>query len=377
MDLNITDALFVHARERPRHPAVEDGDTVVTYSELAALVDQAVAGLRAEGIARGEIVPIALPDTAEHVVALLALAKLGAVSVTIDERSLCSEQSKVVEGLIVKAAIVADGAPRLLDLRSIPIGAIARSTAGLGTATDAVGSHLPSDGHLPAMLVHSSGTTGEPKRLFVTHHQLIGRCRLRIAIFGLGSAERFLQVPYLRFSWGRDGALVTITLGGTIVLNHANSVDDYLRYFTDRGITFATLTPYHLRLIMPHVSGSEPRWPRLKIAVASAPLMPHERTLARGRLTPLLIETYGTNETSSLVLATPEDQDRHPESVGRLIAGIEGQVVDGNDAPLPFGEIGQIRFRGPSYFPVSTPAIRKRRPGNLRTAGSIRAISPL
>lgn len=349
--MNIVDPIFVHAHERPNHPAVEDGDRIVTYSELAALVDHAVAELQTLGIKLGDIVVVALPDTAGHVVALFALAKLGAVSFSLDERSLDSEKSRAIEGLIVKAAIVASGAPRFLDLLSIPLDAIIKGTTSAKPAAGAI-TDLPSfDADQPAMVVQSSGTTGEPKRLFVTHRQLADRNRPRIAMHDLNSAERFLQVPYLRFSWGRDGAIVVIMLGGTIVLNHATTADDYLRYFTDHGITYVTLTPYHLRLIMSRVSANEPLWPRLKIVVASAPLMPSERTLARRRLTPQFVEIYGANEVSTLALAKPEDQDRYPESIGRLVDGIEAQVVDGNGSPLPFGEIGQIRFRGPSYFP--------------------------
>jgi acyl-CoA synthetase (AMP-forming)/AMP-acid ligase II len=62
------------------------------------------------------------------------------------------------------------------------------------------------------------------------------------------------------------------------------------------------------------------------------------------------MEIYGTNETNTLAMATPDDQDRYPDSNGRLVAGIEAQVVDESGSFLRFGEIGQIRVRG-RYFP--------------------------
>ena len=82
--MNITDILTEHAARRPDHPAIEDGGRIVTYAELDRLVDAAAAHLRAAGLVAGDVAGVMLPDSAEHLVLLLALARLGAVMVAID-----------------------------------------------------------------------------------------------------------------------------------------------------------------------------------------------------------------------------------------------------------------------------------------------------
>ena len=82
--LNITDILTEHAARRPDHPAIEDRGYSVTYAELDRLVDAAAANLRAAGLVTGDIAGVMLPDSAEHLVLLLALARLGVVMVAID-----------------------------------------------------------------------------------------------------------------------------------------------------------------------------------------------------------------------------------------------------------------------------------------------------
>ena len=89
--MNITEAFAAHARSRPNHAAVEDGEQIVTYAELEALADCAAANLLKEGIARGDIVALALPDSIVHVALLWALARIGAAAFPINMDLLRSE----------------------------------------------------------------------------------------------------------------------------------------------------------------------------------------------------------------------------------------------------------------------------------------------
>ena len=77
--MNIVEILSDHARNRPDHPAIEDGARIVTYGALDGLVDGAAANLQAAGIEPGDIVAIALEDSADHLIILCALARVGAV----------------------------------------------------------------------------------------------------------------------------------------------------------------------------------------------------------------------------------------------------------------------------------------------------------
>jgi len=346
--VNVVDPLFVHARERPAHPAIEEGERMTSYAGLASLVARSVATLQVRGTRRGDYVVVSLQDSTAHLVVLLALARLGAVSVSVDPNGLERDKAKAVDGLTVKAAIVQDRANGFLDLRALPVGWIVPAHAGNPSAARQNSAH-DFDADLPMMMIQSSGTTGDPKRLLLTHRMVEERNRRLTMMMRLGANDRYLQVPCLRFAWGREVALLMLGLGATVVLNLARDDKGYARYFAERGITYVCFTPYHLRMMLACTAGETPLWPNLKIGLSSAPSTIEEKRLARRRLTPHLFEIYGTNEAADVALATPEDQERRPDSCGRLVAGIEAEIVASDGRVLPFGETGEIRFRGPCF----------------------------
>lgn len=348
--MNIADAVHAHAKARPDQTAIEDGKRAITYAEFAVMVDRAATKLRERGIEAGDIIVVALPDTAEHIAVLFGLAKIGAISYSLDENLPDIEQSKSLRGLKPKAAILRDAGRRFVDLVPIPLGAFFETASGAAPPAPATEPEA-FDGGAPLMVIQSSGTTGAPKRLLLSHDQIVGRNSRLIATLQLGPSDRFLQVLHLRFFLGREGAIVTITVGGTIVLYHGGGAEDYLRYFSERRITYVTLTPFHLRSVLSCVRSETPLWPTLRIQWSSAPLSPDERSQARRRLTPNLYETYGTNEAGDFTLTTPRDFELYPDSNGPLIEAIEAQIVDEHGAVLAFGQTGLIRLRGP-YFPT-------------------------
>ena len=345
--MTVTELIFLQARERPAHPAVEDGDRVVTYAELTTLTHRCAKQLQARGIGSGDVVVLSLPESTEHIAVLLALARLGAVGLSADAKSPDIEKAKGIRDLAVKTAIVRDPLVGFLDLTTVPVAALFDDR---GSGESSLDVPVPDD-DAPLMVSQTSGTTGAPKRLLITHRQMIDRNQRTIASLGLTSADRYFQVPYLRFLAGRRRCLAMLMTGATVVLNHAETIADYGRWISERGISHVYFTPYHLRVMLSRAAGDTPLWPNLKIALGSAPVTPAERLLARRRLTPHLYEFYSVNEVGDIAMAMPADQDRYPGSVGRVLPGIEAEVVDENDVPLPTGQTGFIRFRG-VHFPT-------------------------
>jgi acyl-CoA synthetase (AMP-forming)/AMP-acid ligase II len=345
--MNVVDYVIANARNRPGHPAVEDGERVFTYALLAAMVDCAATSLAARKIGRGHVVLVALTDSAEHIATLLALASIGAVSYSIDPRLSGEQCRKEATGLTIATAIVATDGGGFEDYPAYPLASLFQGFDPASPAFAPMREPLALDANAPLMITQSSGTTGDPKRLILTHHQMVERNQRSLAALGLTASERYLQVPYLYFFSGRRRCFKMLMLGATVVLNHATSSEEFARNFSERGITYTFLTPYHLRSLLRSAKGDAPAWPHLKIIMGSAPSSDDDKRLARQKLTPQVFDTYGTNEIGTATVLTPADQDRYPDSIGRLIDGIEAQVVDDNDQPLPHGEIGEIGFRGP------------------------------
>jgi acyl-coenzyme A synthetase/AMP-(fatty) acid ligase len=342
--MNISDALDRSARDRPLRPAIEDGDRIVAYAELATMARTAATALLASGIASGDMVAVALPDSAEHVAVLYALARLGAASLSIDRHLPEPEMLRATAGLAIKAAIVANERDAIAGLRAIAAGTLFAAARAVDPAPTASGG---SDADEALMLIQSSGTTGAPKRLLLTHRQMAARNRRLIAAMQLGPADRYFQTVSLSFLSGRRRCMSMIAVGGTVVLNHAQSIDRLLACLSELSITYTALTPAHLRPLLDCITGSSPFCPGLRATVSTAPVSNEERLLARRRLTPHIFESYGTNELGDLTLASPADQDRRPRSIGRALDGIRAEVVDDEGRAVPYGESGLIRFKAP------------------------------
>jgi acyl-coenzyme A synthetase/AMP-(fatty) acid ligase len=341
--MNIAEILTDHARDRSSHPAIEDGERIVTYGELDGLVDSAAANLQAAGIRLGDIVAILLDDSVDHLIILCALARIGAVIFSLNATASKAEIEKSLASAPVKAVITAG--PRLSggDLLWLRAKAICRpalkpfEVQGVGDDD-------------PVMLIQSSGTTGAPKSFLRTHAELgewIGRYARG---HGWSADERCLSLTRMSFNVGRNISLGMLRLGATVVINSSRSHDELTALVRDKRISYLKLTPSHLVPLIDYAADKAPLFPGLRAMVfGSAPTTHAQRLLARERLTPNCYEQLGSNEAGLMALALPADQDAYPDAVGRIVEGVEAQIVDDEDRTLPVGEVGLVRFRGAGY----------------------------
>ena len=341
--MNVADILTHHACDRAGHPAIEDGARIVTYGELDGLVDGAAANLQAAGIRPGDIVAVLLDDSAAHLIILCALARAGAIIFSLNAAASKAELKKSLASVAVKAAIARG--PRLpgdgpLWLRAKEI----CRPASKHFDGPAAG------GDDPAMLIQSSGTTGAPKS-FLRSHADTGEWIARYTLgHGWTADERCLSLTRMSFNVGRNISLGMLRLGATVVINRTRDYDGLVALVRDRRISYLKLTPSHLIPLLDYAADKAPLFPDLRaMVVGSAPTSHAQRLLARERLTANFYEQLGSNEAGLLALALPVDQDAYPDAVGRIVEGVEAQIVDDADTPLPAGEVGLVRFRGAGY----------------------------
>ncbi len=341
--MNIADILAERARGRADHPAIEDGARTVTYAELEAQVSESAANLQAVGIVAGDIVAVMLPDSADHLVVLCALARAGAVILSLNGASSPDELARSLTSMPVKAAITGVPVLPVADLRRLAVQEI-RRPAPAPFVPPGVG------GDDPVMLIQSSGTTGAPKS-FVRSHADIGAWIGRYArAQGWNPADRCLSLTAMSFNVGRNISIGMLHVGATVVVNHARSLDELADAVREKRITYLKLTPSHLGPLIDYAAGKGLLFPGLRaMVVGSAPVTHQQRLLARERLTPNLMEQLGANEAGLLAFATPADQDAYPDAVGRVVEGVEAQIVDVDDRSLPAGEVGLVRYRGAGF----------------------------
>ncbi|MDP6708026.1 MAG: class I adenylate-forming enzyme family protein [Alphaproteobacteria bacterium] len=339
--MNTTDRLKSHARDRADHPAIEEGQRTLTYRELDAAVDNAAANLQAAEIGVGDVVAVMLPDNTNHLIILCALARVGAVLLPFDVAMQPAAVAKRLAPYSAKAIVQTTPSGAIGGPVPLTVAALCQPATRSFVAPELGGDH-------PVALVQSSGTTGVPKTILRSHTEKQEWVSRIIPIQGWTQDERCLSLLPICFATGRNVCLAVLELGATLVIDHPGSCEALVATINEHRITYLRLTPPFLRPLLDYAADKAPLFPNLRgIGIGSAPVTASQRRAARESLNPNFIVFYGCNETGCLTTATPADQDAHPDAVGRLVPGVEAEILDSDDRPLGFGEVGLIRFRGP------------------------------
>lgn len=343
--MNLTQPIFHHARTQPDALALIEGDRRIAYRELADLVLRTASELAAHGVQPGDRVGLCLRDSCEHVVALLAVARMGAVAVPLHWRAARAEIERLAGALAIRLALTEPDAALKLDCPTLPVNAdwhrAVASREPLPT--------WPDDWHAAFVIAASSGSTGAPKFSQLTHQHFYFGIAGFLDLFALSGRHRYLSTMPLYFSGGRLGLLSHLLHGDCVIL-YGDLVNgqDFAQAVARMEATVGFVVPSLLRDLLA-TADAKPRLMGLKRLVsAGAPLYAEEKRAALCDLSPNFGEMYGTAETNAISLLRSQDVESHARSVGQPHSLIEVEAVDDRDRSLPAGESGLLRCRGPS-----------------------------
>lgn len=347
------------------------------YAELLALAERILGGLRAQGLAAGDIVVFQLPENPEFVPAFWACALGGFVPVPLAAAPTYAARNAALDKLLntcrllEPAAIVAgNGLEReietalrghgIADLRVLPIDALRDA------ARD--GEHHPAQPDDLALLLLTSGSTGMPKAVRQSHRALIARCAATAINNGFADAEVSLNWMPLDHVGGLVMYhMLDVYLGGRQIQVATDRIlQDPLRWpaLIDRyraTVTWAPNFAYALvneRLDQAENAGWDLSCMRFVLnggeAIVSKTARAFLRGLARfGLPGDCMRPSWGMSETCSgvvfscLTLDNSTDEDPFVE-VGAPIPGVSIRIVDAEDRVVGQGRTGRLQIRGPS-----------------------------
>ena len=342
--LNIADGIFNNARRRPRHPALVEGARTITYADLAVLVCQTSVALEQIGVRQGDIVGLALADNADHAIALLAVAWIGAITLPMDVRWTAEEKRRIAAHFGARLVFVPDGEAPLPGIDTIPADAtwMQRVAGNDGNCTPARRRDLP------VVLSLSSGTTGTPKGPLVTHGHVLNRLLIYTISLTFNEADRFMTATPMYFGAGRFMTLAYLFLGATVVLfPPPYRPEELVAAITAHRITSIFLVPTLLRGLVDAPKQQAPLLPGLRLLISSgSSLYPEERRKILDQVSPHFYNFYSCTEGGGISLLRPQDPDQVSMSVGKIVFGSEVQIVDEHHEPVPAGASGHIRYRG-------------------------------
>jgi acyl-CoA synthetase (AMP-forming)/AMP-acid ligase II len=348
-DRNIAEFLEDHAVRRARHAALIEGDRVLTYAELNPLVQRTSGHLANLGIEPDDIVGVALKDSADHLITMFALARLGAVILPLDWRWTVGEKTRLTEFFGVSHSIIEPGD----DLADDPAGVICMpidETWHSAVAAEAADFPCASGGDRPIVLSLSSGTTGRPKGPMMSHAQFIARLMIQWVSLGFSQHDRYLSATPLYFGGGRGFTMGCLFSGSTVIMfPPPYSAQELVDAVTECKPTTLLVVPTILRQLLELPDPGKPLMGGLKRLLSTGAILhPDERDAAMARLNPEFINYYGSTEGGGISVLLPEHQGEAALSVGEPVFSTKVQVVDDNGQSLTPGEAGMIRYSGPS-----------------------------
>lgn len=350
-------------------PAVIDGATgrQYTYRELAETVDRVAAALASRGLGRGDVAALVAPNCADYPAVFHGVLRAGAALSPVNPLYTARELANQFCDSGTRIVFTSPGALSRVHAASQEDGVSIREIVVLGDpgpehatafadflADDPTPPSVTVSGTDLAALPYSSGTTGLPKGVMLTHRNLIANTLQLHPIHRQHLGSRVLAVLPLFHIYG-----LTALMNGTLH-NHATLVtlprfdlDAFLRTIAEHRIDHAYIAPPIAVALAKSPLVDEYDLSSLDVVVSgAAPLDAEIATLLGKRLNATITQGYGLTESSpcthGIPLARPEI-DRG--SIGVLMPSVEARVVNpatGEDAPLGTG--GELWVRGPNIM---------------------------
>ncbi len=333
-----TSALTALARTAPGRIAVIDRGRPVTYAALEQGSRRLAAWLARQGVAPGDLLGLTLRDELAHLMATLALLRLGCDQVTLPRRDPMPMRAALAARLRVGAVLGEDPSDALAGI-TLLVPDLDRVIHDAGHDSQALPAAAAASG---GMIFASSGTTGRPKLVRMTERVLAAQSALTA---GIGAVRHRLATN--EFANGKRLQLQTLCVGGTEVLANNGGGEDLPGTCAAFGVERLNLAPQRAaRLLEDLDRPGAPPWPRTTSIMISGGMVPGPlRAGLQARATRDILVSYGCTEAGGMAIAGPDDHALHPDTVGPAYPTVAVEVVDDDGRALPVGECGHVRVR--------------------------------
>ena len=354
MNSNIACWLTDRAGTEPDLPAIKQGEHVLSYAALDAAAARCATLLAERGVSAGDRVALIMPNVAYFPIAYYAILRLGAIVVPMNPLLKAGEVSYAWNDAGAKVAVVfalfAEEAAKAAgvtgtDVLVVAPGEFEKSLAGADPRHDVA----VRDGSDTAVILYTSGTTGNPKGAELSHDNLGSNVRTDLAtLMPLGPGDVVFGGLPLFHSFGQTcGLNAAIASGACLTLLPKFDGEEALRIVAEDGVTvfLGVPTMYMGLLAVPDPGRFDTS--KLKLAASGGASLPVEVLYeVQRRFGFQLLEGYGLSETSPIASFNHPDRPAKPGSVGIPIAGVEFQLWGPDDTEVAEGEVGEIVIRG-------------------------------
>jgi len=355
-----------HARRTPNKPLAVYGDDTVTYQGMCDWSAALAGGLSARGVGAGDVVGLLSYNSLEFLATIFAANYLGAIAMPINWRLAAPELRFILEHSEARALVCDD---QLVDLANeatkdleglVRVCVSAQTVAGWERFADvgAASSARPERAHVEGddihRLMYTSGTTGRPKGVMLTHANLAWKNYAHITEFAFSSADLGLACGPLYHVGALDLTTTSlIAAGATTIIHRVFDAPAVVSEIQRSRVTTVWLAPAMVNAIMalPDIEQRDLSSVRLVINGGEKMPIPLIERIQRTFPSAWFADAYGLTETvSGDTFLDRESILTKLGSVGRPCLYLELGIWDEHGSSVPAGERGEVVLRGPKVF---------------------------
>ncbi|HEY5820712.1 MAG TPA: long-chain fatty acid--CoA ligase [Propionibacteriaceae bacterium] len=351
---NIANWVADRAASDPGLPAIKQGDTILTYGALEAASSRFATVLRDHGVQPGDRVAMIMPNVAYFPVVYYAILRLGAIVVPLNPLLKAGEVSFAWEDSGAKVAVVfplfAGEATKAASVTATDvIVTVPGEFEALLAETDPTEGVVERSAEETAVILYTSGTTGQPKGAELTHNNVRTNVMTTIeTLMPNGPGDVLFGGLPLFHSFGQTCALnAAMAGGGCLTLLPKFDGEEACRIIQDDRVTIFLGVPTMYMGLLAVKDKERFNTSTLKVAASGGASLPLEVLNGiESAFGVTLLEGYGLSETSPVASFNHPDRPTKPGSVGLPIRGVEFGLRDTDDAEVAPGAIGEIVIRG-------------------------------
>jgi acyl-CoA synthetase (AMP-forming)/AMP-acid ligase II len=345
------------SQRAPARPALSEGDTTWTFAQLAAAVDEALALLHELGVRRGDRVMLIGENSLALAAFILAVGAADATAVMENARRAPHEVDLIRQAAEPRQVLYFSGASPDAAAHAERHGALARRLPLNGPlhhaaqTNDSPTDPVAGDASDTAVLIYTTGTTGVPKGVMLSHANLLYLSRMMVQLREVTPADRVYGVLPITHVMGLAGAFNgTLRAGAHLRLVARFAPAECARALQSEGITMLQGAPAMFAKLAEHARRHPFTAPALRfIAAGGAPIDDTVKAGTEALFNLPLHNGYGLSEGSGLSW-TRLDQPRADCSVGLPLPGVELKVLDAEGQPVKPGVVGELWARGPNVM---------------------------
>jgi acyl-CoA synthetase (AMP-forming)/AMP-acid ligase II len=336
-------------------PALYFGHEVYTYADLDAASANANRRLEVAGVHAGDAVGLILPNAPALVAYLFGILRLGATVLPLNPTLTPRELALLLEDAGATAVVTTPdlasklhGDPALTPpLAEIVVDA-AQPLDRAATRRESLRGRVP---EALAFLVYTSGTTGRPKGVMLTHANVLANTAQVAERTALTAADRVLHVmPLFHVNGLMNNTILPLRAGASIVLGQRFDLADFWPTVAAFRPTYFTAVPTVFARLMDAWDGRADTSSLRFVRSGAAPMTPALQREVEERLGVPVVLSYGLSEATCTCTMNPPGWTRRTGSVGPALSGEIVAAMSEDGRPRPPGEVGEIAVQGPNVM---------------------------